>query len=118
MLQKQAFSNIKRFGCYFHLKYDCKLYLQKIHLYKEENKSESKEVLNEIGLIPLVYNGNIDIFNEIVEVIKNRHPNYKEFINNYFVKNKKNYLMKKLIIIVYCHQTVALILVLKIIINI
>ena len=74
-----------------------------MHLYKEENKSESQEVLNEIGLIPLVYNGNMEIFNEIVEDIKKRHPNYKDFINNYFIKNKKNYLMKKLIIIVYYH---------------
>lgn len=65
------------------------MYLQKLHLYKDENKSESKEVLNEIGLIPLVYNGNINIFNEIVEDIKNKHPYYKEFINNHFVKNKK-----------------------------
>ena len=42
----------------------------------------------------------MDIFDQLVDEIKSKHPKYKEFINNYFLKNKKQFFMIKHIIIV------------------
>lgn len=86
-----VFINIKRIGCYFHLKYDCFLYLKKKHFFNEENKTDSENILNEIGLIPLNYKGDMKIFEDIISDIIARYPTYNDFINNYFIKNKKNF---------------------------
>ena len=48
---KKIFPTIKRIGCYFHLKYDCKLFLQKNQFYKKENLIETKEVLSFISVL-------------------------------------------------------------------
>ena len=42
-----------------------------------------------MGKIPLIYKGNIETFNNIIENIIFKFPKYSNFIRNYFVKNKK-----------------------------
>ena len=48
-------------------------------------------VLNEIGIIPLIYKGNMNKFNDLINKIIDSHPDYEEFITDYFIKNKKIY---------------------------
>ena len=86
-----VFINIKRIGCYFHLKYDCLQFLKKNHFYNKEKKNISDKILNEIGLIPLKYKGDMNEFEKIIIDINKRYPEYSNFITNYFVKYKKKY---------------------------
>ena len=48
-------------------------------------------VLNEIGIIPLIYKGDMNKFNDLINKIIESHPDYEEFIIDYFIKNKKIY---------------------------
>ena len=54
------FKKYKRICSYFHLKYDIKNELNKLHLLKRLKKG--KGVLNELGLIPLIYKGKFKLF--------------------------------------------------------
>ena len=57
-----VFINTKRIGCYFHLKCDFLLKLKKKHFLNKEKKQIPENILNEIGLIQLKYNGDMNEF--------------------------------------------------------
>ena len=73
-----VFLNIKRTGCYFHYKQCLDRNLGK-YGFKKKEYAESKElILSELGLLPLKYNGNINIINEkIDELIKDEGLNFQ-----------------------------------------
>ena len=48
----------------------------------------------------MIYNGNMDIFNERINAIKNKYRNYTNFIENYFLKYKNFILKQEYIIII------------------
>ena len=48
-------------------------------------------LLEELGKKPFYYKGNINTFNEECKKIILKYPDYENFINNYFIKNKKQY---------------------------
>ena len=78
-------------GCYFHYKYDILLNLRNNHLYNKENKIESDNLINDLGLIPLMYKGKMDLFNSLIDKIIKKYEKYADFINEYFMKYKKLY---------------------------
>ena len=45
-----------------------------------KNKFPNIEVLNLLGNILLVYNGDMEIFSEQINIIKNKYPKYNSFI--------------------------------------
>ena len=46
-----------------------------------------------MGLLPLIYNGDIKNFNNFCQKLKNGYPNYNNFIENYFIPKKLNYFL-------------------------
>ena len=78
---KKIFKNAKRIGCYFHYKYDMRNQLNKMKFYTKDKKNETSKVLYELGMIPLLYGGNIDKFQELINNIIDIHPDYENFIN-------------------------------------
>ena len=62
-----VFPHIKRESCYFHYKQSIYRNLGK-YGFKKKEYAESKElILSELGLLPLKYNGNINIINEKID---------------------------------------------------
>ena len=51
-------------------------YLNSYGFMKSDYKVPSLKLLNEIGLIPLKYNGNMNNFDKILEKIKENYPQY------------------------------------------
>ena len=89
------FKNIIRIGCYFHLKYDIRNELNKLHYFTSDKKEETETVLNELGIIPLIYKGSLDLFDKFIDNIIIKHPSYENFINDYFIQYKKKYIIMK-----------------------
>lgn len=63
-------------------------------MYKKEDKENSDYIIKLLGKIPLIYKGDINIFNEYCDKIKEKFPKYTNYINNYFIKYKKPYFEK------------------------
>ena len=53
--------------------------------YSNYEKKETSEVLYDLGIIPLLYGGNIDKFQKLINNIIEKYQNYENFINNYFI---------------------------------
>ena len=88
---KKFFPNTKRISCLFHYKQDILRNLKKYGLYKQNYKAESDIIVDRFGLIPLLYKGDMKIFNQECDNLCKTYPRYHNFINNYFIKNKKEY---------------------------
>lgn len=88
--------------------------MKKLHLLTNDIIDEGNEVLTELGLIPLFYKGNVDLFDKQVDNIFEKHPAYENIIQ----KIKKSFLQMELLIINYYLMNVDQIPVYKIIINI
>ena len=86
---KKYFPNTIHISCYYHYKKDIISNIKKYGLYKKNDKFTSDLIIKELGKIPLIYKGNIETFNNIIENIIFKFPKYNNFIRNYFVKNKK-----------------------------
>ena len=54
----------------------------------EENYQINMKILNILGKLPLLYNGDINIINIQLQDIKKNYPKYSNFIDNYFIKYK------------------------------
>ena len=89
------FPKIKHFNCYYHYKQDLIRNFKKAGLYKKNSKdgekNECKNVINELGLLPINYNGDINyIINSLNEIVEN-YPNFKNIIEKYFKRYKMEY---------------------------
>jgi len=62
--------------------------MRKYHLLNNKQKPLSINEINELGLLPLLYKGNMVIFTTLIENLIEKYPDYKTFIKDYFVKNK------------------------------
>ena len=88
---KKIFPNGKRISYLFHYKQDILRNLKSYGLYKKNLKKDSDIILEALGKIPFIYKGDIKIFDlECGNLIK-EYPTYDNFINNYFIHNKKKY---------------------------
>jgi len=86
---KKYFPNSHRIACLFHYKQDILRNLKTYGLYKKKFKETSITLLEELGKIPFYYKGDINTFNEECKKLIENYPQYTNFINNYFIKNKK-----------------------------
>jgi len=79
------FQDIKRTGCYFHYKECLDKNLGKYGFKKEEFLQTKEEILLELGLLPLKYDGNIKYINEKIgkSLAIDKYKIYSNFLNNY-----------------------------------
>ena len=87
----KIFPNSLRIGCLFHYKQDILRNLKSYGLYKDSIKEESQNLLKDLGKIPFYYNGDMNIFDEECKRLKKKYINHNNFINNYFVFNKRKF---------------------------
>ena len=85
----KIFPNALRIACLFHYKQDILRNLKSYGLYKDSIKEESQNLLKDLGKIPFYYNGDMNVFDEECKRLKKKYINHNNFINNYFVFNKR-----------------------------
>ena len=88
---KKYFPNCQRISCLFHYKQDILRNLKSYGLYKKKYKTDSDIILNKLGKLPFIFKGNMEIFDKECRDIKENYPIYTNFIENYFIINKKIY---------------------------
>ena len=88
---KKYFPNCKRISCLFHYKQDILRNLKSYGLYKKVSKLDSDNLLDALGRIPFIYKGDMKIFESECKKLSNEFPKYVNFINNYFITNKRKY---------------------------
>ena len=58
--------------------------------------------MKELSYLPLNYKGDIKFFDNKTDYLKKNNEKFSNFINNYFIKNKRKYFITKdLTIIIY-----------------
>ena len=67
--------------------------MQKKCVYEKWIWKWSLRVVNELGFILLKYNGDINIFNQMIENIIKKYPLFENLIKNDFIINIKNILL-------------------------
>ena len=88
---KKYFPNSQRIACLFHYKQDILRNLKSYGLYKKDKKEESNNLLNDLEKLPFIYKGDMKIIEKECNRISKKYPNHLNFINNYFINNKKNF---------------------------
>lgn len=77
--------------------------IRNMKIYNLYNIFNCDEIINKLGQLPLVYKENMKYFNDYINKLKNKNKPFKNYIENYFVKNKKikkiNLSMKIIIIL-------------------
>lgn len=82
------FPNALCIGCFFHYKKDLIKNIKLYGLYKKKDKQMSDNIIKELGILPIYYNGNIEYIDNKLNELKNNNPKYVNFIDNYNCLNK------------------------------
>ena len=89
------FPNTQRIGCWFHLKQDLLREARILGLLNNKNKNINSEltleVITQLSLLPLEYNGNIEYLLNKIEILAKQYPMYFNMIKGYFVETKLKY---------------------------
>ena len=86
-----VFDNVNRIGCYYHYIQDLKQNLKKGSLEIENYSNRKKQIINKLSLILLLYEGKMSKFDDLINYINEIEPELSNFIEYYFIKNKKKY---------------------------
>ena len=89
------FPNTQRIGCWFHLKQDLIREAKILGLMNKKNKNinteSTLEVITQLSMLPLEYNGDIKYLKTKLDIISRQYPIYTNMINGYFYDNKIKY---------------------------
>lgn len=83
---------MNRVGCYFHYKMDI---IRNLRIYNLYNIFNSDEIISKLGKLPLIYKGDMKKFDEFINILISENKQFKNFINNYFIKNKRKYFVNE-----------------------
>ena len=86
---------INRIGCWFHLKQDLIREARATGLLNKKNKSinieTTLEIITQLSMLPLEYNGDLNILKDKIKTISNQYPKYYNMITQYFLDVKIKY---------------------------
>ena len=89
------FKETQRIGCWFHLKQDLIRNARILGLLNKKNKeidiNYTYDIIHQLTLIPLEYNGNIDNLKEKINILILQYPKYYNLLFNYFLEKKLKY---------------------------
>lgn len=88
---RNIFPNIQRISCFYHYIQNLRKNCSKFKFLNKDYIEETKIVLKQLAAIPFLYKGNMDIFNMLINNIIEEHSEYADYINKYFIINKKKY---------------------------
>ena len=89
------FPNCQRIGCWFHLKQDLLRESKTLGLLNKNNAKINPEttieIIKQISMLPLEYNGDINFLKNKLNIIISQYPKYYNMIENYFIDTKMKY---------------------------
>ena len=92
---KTNFPKSQKLGCWFHLKQDLMREARVLGLLNPKNNKVNPEitleVITQLSLLPIEYNGNIKVLINKLDVLSKQYPNYFNLINGYFKETKLKY---------------------------
>ena len=92
---KTNFPNTQRIGCWFHLKQDLLREAKALGLLNKNNDKINPEttieVIKQLAMLPLEYNGDINYLKNKLNIIISQYPKYYNMIENYFLDVKLKY---------------------------
>ena len=86
-----VFPEIRRISCFFHYAQNIRKNLSKYGFLKKDYLEESNLVISKLCCLPFLYKGSMDKFNNLILNIKEQHPIYNQYIEEYFIPNKIEY---------------------------
>ena len=77
------FNNIKRIFCFFHHKQILERNEHKMGFCKKEFLADTKTIIDRLGILPLIYNGNIETINNIIDELKTKNNNHYYYLESF-----------------------------------
>ena len=90
------FPDIQRIACYFHYKQTLERNAKKMGLCKKNLLQHTRLIIQKLGILPLIYNGNIDLITETIDDLKNKFPSHYHYLDSYLNENLKYYINNSL----------------------
>ena len=90
------FPQSQRISCYYHFKNNLQKRARELGLKKKELLEDTKKVINELGLLPLIYKGNLDTISEFLDKLKYKFPKHSNFINDFYKDNERYFISQAL----------------------
>lgn len=88
------FPNATRVACYYHYKNNLQMRARELGLKIIQYINETKKIILNLGLLPLVYKGNINFVTKFIDDLKSKYCNYIDSWFNetmkYFISNALN----------------------------
>ena len=88
----ECFPETQRIGCYYHYINDINRNAKLHNIFSDSNYHN---FFKEISKIPLIYKGDMKSFDKLTDELKRKYPKFENYINNYFIKNKRRYFVSK-----------------------
>lgn len=102
------FDNFQRLGCWFHLKNNLISNARTFGLLNPKSKTikidNTEKIISELSILPLKYKGDINYVIKKIEELSTKYPEYKYFLNNYFIENKLKYFEDNSFILLSLHH--------------
>ena len=95
MQLRLIFRILKKIGCWLHLKKDFLREAKALGLLNKNNDKINQEttieVIKQLAMLPLEYNGDINYLKNKLNIIISQYPKYYKMIENYFLDVKLKY---------------------------
>ena len=78
-----------RISCWFHMKQNLVKRAKIMGLTKETYEKDTNKVINSIGLLPLIYNGNIYLLKKYLEQLKQKYKYHINYRDEFYENNNK-----------------------------
>ena len=89
---EKIFPNTQRILCFFHYKQLLVRNATRMGLYSKKFINETNNLINELGILPLKYKGNIEYINDTILNLKKLYPNHYTFLEYFISENLKYFL--------------------------
>ena len=86
------FPDSQRISCYFHYKQTLERNAKKMGLTKKNLINETRIIINKLGELPLIYEGNIDIITTLIDNLKSKYPDHYSYLDSFYEENIKYFI--------------------------
>ena len=86
------FPEAKRISCFFHYKQTLERNAKKMGLNKKQYINSTRNIINKLGELPLIYEGNIDTISEIIDDLKSKYPDHYRYLDSFYNENLKYFI--------------------------
>ena len=90
------FPEAQRISCYFHYKQSLERNAKKMGLAKKKFIKATREVINKLSVLPLIYDGKIDTVTNTIDELKSKYTDHFRYIDSFYNENMKYFINNSL----------------------